>query len=326
VGERALAGGELAHFSVSNTGAIAYAVAAALDRSVLTWVDRDGRTLEQVGTPDAHQNPVLAPDGARVAYELWDWINGTSDLWVRDLRRHVDTRVTFDPDSEAWPVWSPDGKHLAYSAYTAGIYRLLARAWDGTGSVDTLYRSEIPVGPTCWSADGSSLFFTHFGSFNQGQLWVTTPARGATPTRVQQSSFNDRTAQLSPDGRWLAYTTNETGRSEVFVQAYPGPGGKWRVSTGGGGASRWRADGRELFYRTPDGVLMAVPVRAEGAGLDAGAPVALFQRPSPTALLLRNSYDVSADGQRFLVNVLMDDRARGGMINVVIDWVSETKR
>ena len=326
VGERALAGGDFAHISVSNTGALAYAVAAAVDLAALTWVDRAGRTLEQLGAPGAYQNLVLSPDGTRVAYELLDPINGTSDLWVRDLRRGIDTRVTFDPDIEAWPVWSPDGRRLAYGAYEKGGYALLARAWDGTGSVDTLCRADLPMVPSCWSTDGRRLFFTQVVSFSQRQLWVLPPAPGATGTPVQQSTFSERAAQLSPDGRWLAYTTDETGRSEVFVQAYPGPGGKWRVSTGGGGASHWRADGRELFYRTPDGMLMAVPVRAEGDGLDVGAPVTLFQRPSPASTLLRNSYDVSPDGQRFLVNVLLEDRDRGGTINVVINWATEARR
>jgi hypothetical protein len=143
---------------------------------------------------------------------------------------------------------------------------------------------------------------------------------------VQQSKFNDFNARLSPDGRWLAYSTNETGRSEVLVQAYPGPGGKWRVSTAGGGVPCWRADGRELFYRTQDGAVMAVPIRAEGAGLDAGTPVMLFQRSSPVLFPLRNGYDVSPDGQRFLVNALMDDRSRGGTVNVMIGWAAEARK
>jgi len=143
---------------------------------------------------------------------------------------------------------------------------------------------------------------------------------------VRQSKFTDRGATLSPDGRWLAYTTNETGRSEVFVQAYPGPGGKWRVSTSGGRAARWRADGLELYYRTPEGALMAVPIRSSGIELEAGVPVRLFQRSSPSFGLLRNSYDVGPDGRRFLVNVLMDYRDLGGTINVVINWAVETKR
>jgi Tol biopolymer transport system component len=324
VAEGALASGDLAHISVSNTGAIAYGVGSAADRSVLAWVDRSGRTLGQLGAPDAYRDPALSPDGTRIAYGLVDPSNGGTDIWVRDLRRDIATRVTFDPRSEVWPTWSPDGKRLAYSTIETRAYIVLARAWDGTGSVDTLCRSDAPTGPTCWSTDGRSLFLSRFDSYYQ--LWVTPTTPDATPTRVRQSTFNDFNARLSPDGRWLAYSTNETGRGEVFVQVYPGPGGKWRVSTGGGGAPRWRADGRELFYRTQDGAVMAVPIRAEGAGLDAGTPVMLFQRASPAPFPLRNAYDVSPDGQRFLINALMDDRGRGGTVNVVIGWAAETRK
>jgi Tol biopolymer transport system component len=322
VAEGALAVGDLAHISVSNTGAIAYGVGAGGDQAVLTFVDRNGRTLSQLGAPAAYGNPVLSPDGTRAAYELPDPSRLSADIWVRDLRRGIAARVTFD--GAVWPTWSPDGKRLAYSTTGGGAYAVLARASDGTGSVDTLYRSNVPAGPTCWSADGKSLFLGRYDSYYQ--LWVMPPIPGAKATCVQQTRFNDFNAQLSPDGRWLAYSTNETGRMEVFVQAYPGPGGKWRISTAGGGAPRWRADGRELFYRGPEGALMAVPIRAEGMGLDAGTPVILFQRRSPGAFPFRSSYDASPDGQRFLVNALMDDRGGGGAINVVIGWAAERRK
>jgi Tol biopolymer transport system component len=324
VAEGVLASAELAHISVSNTGAIAYGVGGAGDQTVLTWVDRNGRTSVQLGAPDSYRNPALSPDGTRLAYELLDPGNGGTDVWVRDLRRGIATRVTFDPKGEVWPTWSPDGRRLAYAMDESGGYTVLARASDGTGSVDTLYRSEVPAGPTCWSGDGKSLFLSRYESFFQ--LWVMAPTPGAKATRVQQTRFGDFNAQLSPDGRWLAYLTDETGRIEVFVQAYPGPGGKWRVSGAGGGAPRWRADGRELFYRALDGALMAVPIRTEGAGLDASAPVMLFQRTSPAPFPFRNSYDVSPDGQRFLVNVLASDRNRAGAIKVVIGWAAEMRK
>jgi Tol biopolymer transport system component len=322
--EGALASGDRAHISVSNTGAIAYGVGSTAGQSVLTWFDRTGRALAQLGAPNMYRDPALSPDGTRLAYELEDPRGGGVDIWVRDLHRNIATRVTFGSGTEVWPTWSPDGRRLAYSADVAGGWAVLVGAWDGTGSVDTLCRSEVPIGSTCWSADGANLLLSRGGS--PLGLWIVPARPGATATCLIPSKFNCGIGHLSPDGRWLGYATSETGRWEVFVQAYPGPGGKWRVSTAGGWDPRWRGDGRELLYNSLDGALMAVPIRAEGAGLDAGTPITLFRRAAPTSTYERNAYDVSSDGQRILVNVLMDDRGAAGTIHVVVHWAAEARR
>jgi len=322
--EGALASGDRANISVSRTGTIAYGVGSAAGQSVLVWVDRDGRTMGQLGGPDAYRNPALSPDGAFLAYELVDPRTGGVDIWVRDLRRGVATRVTFGPSAAYWPTWSPDGRRLAYSTDVTGGYAVLCSAWDGTGSVDTLGRGDIPAGPTCWSTDGRRMFLTRAGT--PMQLCVMSTTGGSAITPVNRTTFGSGLGQLSPDGRWLAYDSDETGRWEVFVQAFPGPGGKWRISPSGGGAPRWRADGRELFYATLDNALMAVPIGTGGAGFDAGTPVALFRRAVPVSLFDRNAYEVSPDGQRFLVNALADARGGAGTINVVVNWAAETRR
>ena len=138
--------------------------------------------------------------------------------------------------------------------------------------------------------------------------------------------FADTAPRFSPDGRWLAYSTNETGRSEIFVIAYPGPGGKWRVSTSGGYAPAWRADGKELFFRDPDGGICAVSIRAEAGGIDPGAPVKLFSFDAPNAGPTRNRWDVSADGQRFLVNSLLNGSNAAGEADVILGWDPKSRR
>jgi Tol biopolymer transport system component len=324
VAENVVSRGDEANMSVSLNSTLAALTGTTGGQSVLQWLDRTGKLIEQVGPPDAYRDPALSRDGTRLAYGLSDPTNGNQDLWVRDLRRGIATRVTFDSKSEVWPVWSPDGSRLAYASNESGTYIVLARGSDGTGAVDTLYRVPGPSGPTSWTADGKTLLMITVA--NTIQMMSVAPIPGSKGTPVQKTQFTEVTPQVSPDGRWLAYATDETGRREVFVQAYPGPGGKWRVSSAGGGQPAWRADGRELFYRASDGTLMAVPIRVEGAGLDAGTPVALFNRPTVNYSPFRNSYDVSPDGQRFLVNVLIESGDRAGRVHVMIGWATEAKK
>jgi eukaryotic-like serine/threonine-protein kinase len=320
--DQVLSRGDEANMSVSTSGTLVALSGVASGRSALVWVDRNGRTIEQVGPPGGYRDFALSRDGTRLAYGIEDAHSGTQDLWVRDLRRNIATRVTFDSKNEMWPVWSPDGSRIAYSSNESGNFITLARASNGTGPVDTLLRSLS--GPTSWSSDGRLLFGIQI--LSSIQMWSMAPRPGAVVTPIQADGFNEQGPKLSPDGHWLAYYTNESGASEVYVQAFPGPGGKWRISTGGGTAPCWRADGRELFYRTRDGTIMAVPIRVEGAGLDAGTPVALFQRLSPIYSPVRNTFDASSDGQRFLLNVPVDDASRPGAVHVLMNWSSQLRK
>jgi Tol biopolymer transport system component len=322
VAENVSGRGEEAHFSVSNSGTMAFLTGSWAGMSALRWLDRSGQPVGEAAPPAAYRDPVLSIDGMRVAYGIVDRAIENQDIWVRDLRSGIATRVTHEPKPEVWPVWSPDGTRLAYAANQSGTFVMLARAVSGTGAVDTLYRTHAS-GPTSWSADGRSLFFVAVEGVIQ--MRVMSPTPGASVTALQRTRFNDNNPQISRDGRWLAYTSDETGRTEVFVQAYPGPGGRWRVSTNGGSGPRWRADGRELFYRAADGTVMAVPIRIEGAGLDPGTPIALFRSLSPNYTPLRNTFDVRADGQRFLVNSLIEGREAGGTVNVLIGWSSRAR-
>ena len=325
VAEHAWARRDEAHISVSTTGSVVYRVGAGGGQSELQWRDRTGKVLEKLGAPDQYRDMQLSADATRLAYGLVDPVLGAQDIWVRDLKRGIATRVTFDPADEIWPTWSPDNQRLAYTALIEGHYTMLIRAADGTGKVDTLYHGPSHAGPSHFTPDGRSVLFSDYGN-GQPQICVMPPVPGGAVTRIQTNKFSDGGPCLSPDGRWLAYSTNETGRAEVFVLAYPGPGGKWRVSTSGGYAPVWRGDGRELFYRDADGALMAVPIRAEAGGIDVGAPVKLFAFDGPNASPARNSWTVSPDGQRLLVNVLSTDRDLGGEADVILGWSAEAKR
>ncbi|HTR97602.1 MAG TPA: protein kinase [Candidatus Acidoferrales bacterium] len=325
VAEGAWTRGDEAHISGSPLGVVAFRSEASLVRSTLEWVDRSGRTIGEAAPPDQYREPSISPDGTRIAYGLFDPAANGVDLWVRDLKRNIATRLTFDTKNEVWPVWSPDGTRIAYSSNQSGVYSILVRDVSGAGPVDSLLHNGSPAGPTDWGRNVPDPL--QFGMFDTGaQLWAMEPRPGAKPHPIQTNAFIEMNARLSPDGHWLAYQTSETGRPEIFVQACPGPGGKWRISDNGGGQPRWRGDGRELYYRTNDGTIVAVPIAVTNGAIDPGRPVALFQRVSPSPTPLRNQYDVSADGQRFLVNTLVGSGDGGGRIEVITSWSPEGRR
>jgi len=234
----------------------------------------------------------------------------------------VTTRLTFDPTDEIWPVWSPEGTRVAYASNRDGSFRCYLKAASGVGTEDSLAYSGGYQGPTDWSRDGRTLLSTALGA-KGWDLWVQPAEERATPTVFLQTPFNERSGRLSPDGRWLAYQSDESGRREIYVLAFPGPGGKWQVSTGGGTKPHWRADGNEIYYRTLEQTIMAVPVSA-GASFEPGTPRPLFK-----AVLNEGGYSgtrwvPSADGQRFLLNSPLDDRSRARFI-VVTDWTAELR-
>ncbi len=326
VADRAWTRQEAGEFSVSSTGAIAFRLGTGGGLSELQWRDRAGNVLERIAPPDQYRDFQLSPDGTRLAYGLVDPSNGNQDIWVRDLKRGVATRATFDPVDEIWPTWSPDGNRLAYAAQIGGNYITLARNSDGTGAVDTLYRGRNHSGPSRWTPDGRAILINDFSHTGSSQVCTIPAAPGDSSTPVHLDRFGQTAAMLSPDGRWIAYSTNETGRAEVFVSAYPGPGGKYRVSNAGGFAPVWRGDGKELYYRDGEGGLYAVPVRAEGNGLDLGAPVRLFTFESFPNAPARNRFDAARDGQRFVVNAAAMQANQGVEIDVILGWQPEKQR
>ena len=295
----------------------------------MTWVDRGGNALGSVGQPGPYRNPELSPDGTRVAVNAVDAQGGTQDLWLVEMARGVTSRFTFDPGNDIYPVWSPDGSRIVFgSDREGGVYHLYQKRADGVGIEEPFVKSNQNMLPHSWSPDGR--FLAYRTPVNgRSQIGILPLVGEQTLRWFDAVAVHSVHGQVSPDGRWLAYNTDESGRFEVYVQSFPAPGGgKWQISKDGGWFPRWRRDGRELFYYANDERLMAVPIRS-ATKLDVGAAVPLFEARllnGPTnAAGSRHQYDVAPDGQRFLLNVPLED-ADASSITVVLNWTAGLKK
>ena len=317
-------------YSVSAAGVLAHRSGAA-GRRRLVWVDRAGKQVGTVGAPDdaAVTNVALSPTGRRVA--VTRIVRGNSDIWILDVDRGVPTRFTFDPALDNNPIWSPDSSRVVFRSNRSGPFDLYEKTASGAGVERPVLTSLQIKNPTDWSPDGRFLLYSSLDTKTGLDLWALPLTGDRKPFPVLQTPFTERNGQFSPDGRWIAYDSNESGRFEVSVQPFPGPGGKWQVSTGGGVTPRWRRDGRELFYVAPDGALMAAPVRAssDGQALEPGEPARLFRVPIVLGGFVpdnqKHQYDVAADGQRFLINVTTEE-ASAAPITVVLNWMTALKK
>jgi eukaryotic-like serine/threonine-protein kinase len=312
----------LARFSVSRDGTLAYRTGESGDRMV--WFDRSGKEQETVGDPGEYHNPTLSPGGGdRLAFDLADPRTGKTDIWIRDLARGVSSRFTFGKGDAYCPVWSPDGKRIAFSCDRDGSTNIYEKTSDGQGEEKLLLKSDETKIVCDWSRDGKYIAFMSQGKDTSWDIWTLPTSEGAKPTVFVRTQFTELLPSFSPDGRFLAYMSNESGRQEVYVQSFPGPGGKWQVSTAGGVDPHWRADVKEMYYRAPDQKIMAVEVRADG-GFQAGVPKALFTGRFESGIA-RNKYLSSLDGQRFLT---VSPLGRESMTptTVVLNWWADLGR
>jgi eukaryotic-like serine/threonine-protein kinase len=306
-------------FSVSAMGRLAYR-AGGSERRQLTWFDRTGKRVGAAGEPDTNgiENPALSPDDRRIAVART--VQSNQDIWVIDVLRGGATRFTFDPAVEPYGVWSPDGTRIAFQSNRNGNRDLFLKSSSGAGAEELAFASPFTKIPTDWSFDGRFLLYQHGDPKTGWDLAALPMAGDRKPIVVVSAPFEERGGQFSPDGRWVAYQSNESGRFEIYVQPFPGPGGKWPVSTAGGTDPRWRKDGKELFYLAPGAKLMAVPVRASDSTFDAGSPAVLFQARTVVGgyANLSPQYAVSRDG-RFLFNA-PDDTSTTAPITMVLNW------
>jgi Tol biopolymer transport system component len=310
-------------FSVSDNGVLAYQSGSS--NTQLVWFDRTGKKLGPIGEPDTYASLALSPDGQRAAVGMLDADGRHSDIWLLDPSRGTKSRLTFNPQSDGAPFWSPDGSRiLFYSNRGAnGHANLYITSASATGDDQLLLASDADDVPASWSRDGQSILFMRFASMNHAGLWLLPLSGDHQPKPLLQSSaFDQASGTFSPDGHFIAYTSNESGRPEVYVQTFPLSGEKWSISSGGGFLPLWRNDGKELFYLTEEGKIMSAEIKI-GRKLEIGVPQQLFQ-PS---LKFKDDYPyaVSSDGARFLVNTLGDVNNPAPM-TIVLNWVNDLKR
>jgi Tol biopolymer transport system component len=301
-------------FSVSQNGTLAYQeTGATVDQYQMTWYDRGGKKLESVGKQGEVWAPRLSHDGRRVAYSIGD----PGDIWLEDFSRRLSTRLTFNPADDSIVVWSPDDTRIYFMSQRSAGGDIYQKPASGTGADELILSSSVQKNPTSVSPDGRTLLFQAVNPKTKTDLELLSLAdRKVTP--FLETEFDETHGAFSPDGHWIAYASNESGRYEVYVQPFPGPGGKWQISNTGGTAPVWRRDGKEIFYLAPDRNLMAVAIRA-GAVFESEAPAALFQ--TRVRIDLDRHFDVSADGQRFLMTMPLEDGA-SPPITLVQNWTA----
>jgi Tol biopolymer transport system component len=309
-----------AQYSVSETGWLVYVPGGPeADQRKLVWVSRNGTEQPLAAPVRTYEIPAprLSRDGKRLG------VVTDSQVWLYDVPRETLTRFTFEGDTNNFPVWSPDSKRIAFDSDKEGPLNLFWQRADGSGGLERLTRSEFPQYPLSFSPDGQLLAFVEVNPTTSYDIWVLHLAdRKAQP--FLRTTFLETAPQFSPDGHWLAYVSNESGRFEVYVQPYPGPGGKWQISTDGGTEPMWNPNGRELFYRNGD-KMMAVEIATQPT-FSAGKARVLFERHYMPTTGTIPAYDVTPDGQRFLMASDSESATPATQINVVLNWTEELKR
>ena len=318
-------GSGAADFDVSDAGRLVYMEGARSGSASrrLTWVSRDGQEEPIDASTGAYYTPHISPDGTRVAVDRAD-ADG-ADIWILDLSRGTETKLTTDAFVEANPLWTPDGTGVVYGSFGDSEGGIFWKSADGTGEADRLMRIDAGtavVGPSAWSADGTTLAFWLVNV--SSDIGLLSVGGDGTPTPLIAEEFMEQVPAISPDGKWIAYESDESGQEEIYAQRFPGLGQRVTISTDGGRQPIWSQDGRELFYRSADG-MMAVPIDTSPT-FRAGQPTLLFE-DDYFFFLSRRTYDVAPDGQRFLM-ITAGDAAAGARpfrMVVVEHWFEELK-
>jgi Tol biopolymer transport system component len=305
--------------SASIDGTLLYG-GTAMRHVQLTWFNREGKPVGTVGQPGEYAGLRISPDGKRVAF-----MRG-GDVWQMEFARGIPTRVTFSGGTD--PLWSPDNQRIAY--WKGAPPNLFSHSSTGTGDEERLFESRDSLTTQDWSLDGRFLLYlvnsNDLSSKTRFDLWVLPMTGSRQPAAYLSTPFHEGRGQFSPEGKWVAYTSDESGANEVYVQSFPPGGAKWwRVSSKGGDWVRWRRDGREMFYIAADRRVMSVTVRGISSSLEFGTPQALFMIPVAVATsgnLAPYTYDVMPDGQRFLAAAPVADAASPTM-TVIVNWQAE---
>ena len=310
-------------FSASSSGILAFVDDRTSSLAQLTWFDREGSVVEQVDKPQSILMLDLSPDEKRVALSKRD---GTWDIWIYELARDTMTRFTSDPRGEIFPIWSPDGAFIVFALNRGGMWEIYQKPTSGAGEAELVLpqnQQSFLARPLDWSHDKQFLLYQKDEPNRSFDIWVLPLNKEQEPFPLLATEFRESGGRFSPDGRWVAYEGNRSGRVEVYIRPFPKADRETKISTEGGSAVRWRGDGKELYYIAPDGTLMAVPM--EG-GEAIGVPKALF----PTRMQRSPAgnhgptYDVTSDGQRFLVANLTEEAGRQ-TVTVITDWRAQVR-
>ena len=327
-------GQDVGAFSVSENGVLTYRNGPRTTGNVqLAWFDRAGKPVETSGTPGPYRGVDVSPDGTRIAVHRHDGNGG--DIWLfESARRGTMLRFTFDASQDnSMPIWSPDGSRIVFGSLRNGKWGLYQKPANGTGREELLVESDSPKMPMSWSPDGKFIVYWVNDPKTGSDVWVLPLAGDRKPVPFLQSPFSETWPQISPDGKWIAYTSNETGRNEIYVRPFPTGEGKWQISTNGGTFSRWRGDSKELFYMgvASLGKMISVKVNPAGPTFEYGDPVELFDSGyvNFTHGLNYHTYAVSPDGQRFLIprpESTGTGDAASAPITVVLNWTAGLKK
>ncbi len=308
--------------SSTSTGTLIYLAGGLVGSDTrLAWVGRDGKEQLLPPAPRPYQFPRLSPDGSRIAVSIADEV---SHVWLYDISRDTLTRLTFEGSDNTTSAWSPDGQRIAFRSKRDGAPSIFAQASDGSGAVERLTTADYPIAPNSFSPDGKWLAFMEQTPETGRDIWVLSlKDRKAEP--FLNTSYEEAAPKFSPNGNWLAYSSDESGRREIYVQPYPGPGGKLQISNDGGQEPVWNPKGGELFYRSGSKV-MSVAIDTE-SGFSAGNPRMLFEGPYVLTSGSFPFYDVSPDGERFLMLKPVESQAAAPtQIHVVLNWFEELKQ
>jgi Tol biopolymer transport system component len=306
-------------FTASNDGTLVY-LPESIRQTLLQWYDRSGQPLQTLGEPGFYITPRLSPDATKIAVVRGKRQSMEQDIWIHDLEFARDYRLTFESGDYENPVWSPDGSRLAYECMPESVRNLCAKTIGMGGEGEVIYESPDWNDLGSWTPDGRAIVFSEQAPETENDIWILDLDEPGNTRLLVQTPFTELRPELSPDGRWLAYASNETGRFELYVRE-PREGSQQRqISVDGASLARWRSDGRELFYVEPDGDVISVSIQTEPV-FRAGAPRVLFTLPETPGLIGPLFEDVTPDGQRFLLNLPVESRASANF-HAVFNWTA----
>jgi Tol biopolymer transport system component len=316
-------------YSLSQNGILIYQSGNSAAGRKLLWFDRTGKEIGAIGQDDDyHWASQHSPDRKKIAVAIFDAPSRNRDIWILDLNRNTRTRFTFDPANDNDPLWSPDGSQIVFASSRKGKYDLYQKNSSGVGSEKLVLESDKNKFPIDWSSDGKFITYVVEGNTKtKADLWILPLISGETGKNLEPipfvvTEFNEGWARFSPDGKWIAHESDESGTWEVFIRPFPGPGGKWQISASGGEYVFWRGDGKEVYYQSFDAKVKATEIGISGSAIEVGTEKTLFDLPGGSA---GNIMGVSPDGQRFLINVPVVEQSKTPL-SLVTNWDSALQK